>query len=780
MAKLVILKFNGNFESGFKVSLEIGQEGKSAERGCSGSLPPTIELSQSLFKWQWQYKRLGSNQRIKPQQIIYDGSLPPQKQLLTSASNLRQALQCWLDSPGFSDLDKHLREELNRREAIRMLICSDRSEIYQLPWCSWDLVENYPNLEIAVSNFNFERVPIARQVSHHNKVRILAILGDGQGINLEADRNFLNSLSDGEVFFLVEPTPQELHAQLWQETWDIVFFAGHSKTINRQGIIYLNGEDQLTIEQLRNAFKRAIASGLQLAIFNSCDGLGLAEELGKLSLPQSIVMRMPIPDLMAQYFVKYFLEAYSQGESLYIATRRARERLQGWEKHYPCASWLPTIYQNPAVIPPNWNNLQSNNLQGDNSQLQLSNKLHSQELPFTSILLISAIVTVLVCLIQSWGWLQTSELKAYDRLMAWGATPSPDQRVLVVTIQDDDIKYQREQGMVMNNGASLADAALDQLLNKLKSGQPKAIASDVIHDFPFDSKLANTVAKTDNFFGICRVKIDQPKLISISPPSPLPPNQVGFSNLAIDNDGAIRRQILGMSPDNTCQSSLSLSLRLALQYLDNVPAKYDQQSVLEIGEVKFPKLDATSGGYHLPEAQGFQILLNYDPALPQTISLREILTMPEPFIKELVDNKIVLIGVVGYNQDLHHTPYSRGQQAKRLPGVVIHAQMTNHIISAVLREKKLIWWLPDKVELLWIGFWSMVGSGLIILGQRSFTKIAIGIFLSFTLIFGCSWLLFINDGWLVAIAPAVGLLISAGIASVYSRIGEKLRAFFVY
>jgi hypothetical protein len=163
-------------------------------------------------------------------------------------------------------------------------------------------------------NLNFARVPIVPIHRHkHNKVRILAILGNGRGINLAADRFSLDALQDGEVKFLIEPTPQELDDCLWQESWDIIFFAGPSKTLARQGILYLNAEDRLTIEQLRNGFKQAIASGLQLAIFNSCDGLGLAEELGQLSLPQSIVMRMPIPDVMAQQFVKYFLQAYAGG-----------------------------------------------------------------------------------------------------------------------------------------------------------------------------------------------------------------------------------------------------------------------------------------------------------------------------------------------------------------------------------------------------------------------------------------------------------------------------------
>ena len=95
------------------------------------------------------------------------------------------------------------------------------------------------------------------------------------------------------------------------------FFAGHSSTVARQGVLYLNQEDKLTIEQLKHGFAQAISNGLQLAIFNSCDGLGIAEELGKLFLPQSIVMRMPIPDLMAQDFIKPFFAGLC-GRQLFI------------------------------------------------------------------------------------------------------------------------------------------------------------------------------------------------------------------------------------------------------------------------------------------------------------------------------------------------------------------------------------------------------------------------------------------------------------------------------
>ena len=771
MTKLVILKFNGNFESGFQVSLEIGQEGQAADLGCQGTLPPALKLSQYLGQWQQQYSQLDQNYRIKPQHIIYDGSIFPQTQLVACAKQLEWEFQKWLDSSSFYAVDKHLRAELHRQETIRMLICSDLPEIYQLPWCCWDLLDDYPNLEIAISNFDFQRLSIPAKKRQQSKVRILAILGDGRGLNLDADRDFLQSLRDGEVVFLVEPTPQELNAHLWHQTWDIIFFGGHSRTVDRQGVLYLNRQDRLTIEQLKHGFQQAIASGLQLAIFNSCDGLGIAEELGKLFLPQSIVMRMPIPDIMAQEFIKHFLQAYAGGKPLYLATKIARQQLQSWENKYPGASWLPTIYQNPAVIPPNWANLRKKSgfLPFDTSK----NQLYSVRQSLASTTIITTITVVVVWLIQSWGWLEASELKLYDRLLSWGSISPVEQRVLVVTIDDRDIQYQHDQGMALNMRGSLADSALEQLLPKLQAGGAKAIASDVIHDFPFSAELNNIVAQTDNFLAICRLKIEQSQLVSIPAPDQLPLEQVGFSNWAIDNDGTVRRQILGMSPDDVCQTSVSLSLRLALKYLEPIKVEYQPQGVLQIGTTHFPKLQATSGGYNLPEAQGYQTLLNYPQVMPATISLRDALTMSSDALDSLVRNKLVLIGVKGYNQDLHYTPLSGGQQAKRQPGVIIHAQIANSIISTVLGEQRVIWWFCDRWEILWIALWSMIGSSIVLAIRYAPLKLFVTVLLAPVLIFALGWLLFVTTGgWLIAFAPSLALFLAAAIATIYQQFAE--------
>ncbi len=91
-----------------------------------------------------------------------------------------------------------------------------------------------------------------------------------------------------------------------------------------------------------------------MAIFNCCDGLGLARQLSDLQMPQVIVMREPVPDKVAQEFLKYFLAAFANDQLLYLAVRHARERLQGIENEFPCASWLPVLCQNPATKPPRW------------------------------------------------------------------------------------------------------------------------------------------------------------------------------------------------------------------------------------------------------------------------------------------------------------------------------------------------------------------------------------------------------------------------------------------
>jgi hypothetical protein len=138
----------------------------------------------------------------------------------------------------------------------------------------------------------------------------------------------------------------------------VLFFAGHSQSEGETGRIYINENaknNSLTVEQLEEALTEAIAHGLKIAIFNSCDGLGLANALSKLNIPVVIVMREPVPNRVAQEFFNYFLEAFAiERRSLPLAVRQARRKLQALEDEYPGASWLPILCQNPAAKTPIW------------------------------------------------------------------------------------------------------------------------------------------------------------------------------------------------------------------------------------------------------------------------------------------------------------------------------------------------------------------------------------------------------------------------------------------
>ncbi|HLO50233.1 MAG TPA: CHAT domain-containing protein, partial [Kamptonema sp.] len=170
-------------------------------------------------------------------------------------------------------------------------------------------------------------------------------------------KQLLESLRNAEVVFLGQPKHHEINDKLWEQPWDIIFFAGHSETEEDIGRIRINETDSLTLDEIWYGLRKAVTNGLQLAIFNSCDGLGLVRRLDDLEIPQMIVMREMVPDFVAQQFLNDLLTKFANGKDLYPAFREAREKLQGWETDFPCASWLPIICQNPSVEPLTWNDL---------------------------------------------------------------------------------------------------------------------------------------------------------------------------------------------------------------------------------------------------------------------------------------------------------------------------------------------------------------------------------------------------------------------------------------
>lgn len=220
MNRFVVLKIgDGNFELGFSVVLQIGEDGKPVEIELPGKLPPAPELSVSYQTWQSTYRQLSNQWRIEflENETTHVSSKADCKH---AAKQLSDRFNQWLNTPSFRSIRDRLFEKLSPADAIRLLIRTDDSQLRRLPWHVWDLLERYPRAEIALSPVSSETLPSAPL---NQTVDILAILGDSTGIDLKQDEALLNQLPNARVQLLVEPKRQELGDQLWEKSWDILF-----------------------------------------------------------------------------------------------------------------------------------------------------------------------------------------------------------------------------------------------------------------------------------------------------------------------------------------------------------------------------------------------------------------------------------------------------------------------------------------------------------------------------------------------------------------------------
>ncbi|MEZ2277016.1 MAG: CHAT domain-containing protein [Microcoleus sp.] len=357
--KTVILTIgDGDFESGFPVVVKFFKANELFPvQQLIGNLPPAPDVYSSYCDWDSYYLEYigASPHRMKLGKIqnMSSGTFNEKVEILQNSINN------WLKSESCRPCVDSLRMNISPTDEVRVFIETENHVLQLLPWHLWDFFQDYPKAEIVFSLPRYSRyTKIKKSTSRkNNKVRILACLGDSTGISVDKDRSLLEQLPSAETVFLVGPSRKQLFDQLWDaQGWDIFYFAGYSASDSdgSNGKIYFNSTDSLTANDLKNALERAMGRGLKLAIFNSCDGLGIANQLATFGSLTTIVMRYMIPDVVAHIFWRHFLEAFSSGKSLYASVRETRERLHGLEDTSPGASWLPVIFHNPAEAPPTW------------------------------------------------------------------------------------------------------------------------------------------------------------------------------------------------------------------------------------------------------------------------------------------------------------------------------------------------------------------------------------------------------------------------------------------
>jgi len=781
MNNLVVLSLgNGDLRNGFPtVTAQLWEPSNPNPMKFTGSLPKAPEISELYTYWQLLYSALYQRLALCPRIEIMAGDVTNVSVVEFSilCQQLSNQINDWLSAETFRHIDQQLRTHLEPEEEIRFIIETNDNLLQRIPWGLWNFFEHYPKAELALSVREYQRAKKSLRRPTKGKARILAILGDSKGIDIEKDHASLKKISNSvETKFLLEPQLEDLHDQL-RKDWDILFFAGHSSS-QEKGILQLNQTDAITLDQLRYALKKAIARGLKLAIFNSCDGLGLAQALFELHIPQVIVMREPVPDVVAQEFLRHFLVAFSGGQSLYASVREARERLQKLEGKYPCATWLPVICQNLAEVPTTWQeccgNVERNSGMGIAAQPNRQILPNVRQLP--TMLLLSVVVTGLVMGVRYLGMLQNWELQGFDQILRLRPEEKPDPRLLVVTVNEIDIKDQNPE----QRRGSLSDDALWGLLQKLEQFKPRAIGLDIYRDFPVKHNypdLAINLHHSDRLIAVCKVSDSDSK---VGEPGIAPPPEIkttersGFSDFVVDPDGIVRRQLLAMTPEpaSPCTTPYAFNVQLAFRYLaeEGILPKYTSNGFLQLGHVVFKPLEGHTGGYQGVDALGYQVLLNYRPKnfAAQVVPLKQVLKN-DKFDPNLIKGRIVLIGTTANSfHDYWLTPYNNGYD-QQLPGVLVQAQMVSQILSAVLDHRPLLWVLPLWGEVLWIWGWSLSGG---MLAWRFYSLLHLGLAIAIGEIYLsglCLGILVQSSCWVPLVPAALALVFTSGSVVVYTK-----------
>ncbi|MEG3859532.1 CHASE2 domain-containing protein [Microcoleus sp. herbarium12] len=820
MDKLILLKLDGNCEEGFRCTVQIWKNNQfpSIDFTASQKLPPNPQIA--VFEeehWRDKYRILGADSRHQPQKLvnlIYPSSqenVPknavksnlkksyfrikpgrinsrsPVQDCRESGKKLAQMLNDWLDAPEFANVERLIGDNLNPDREARVLICTDDKHLHKLPWNLWDLFKRFPKAEHSLSNFNYITRENPQKPVRKSQVRILAILGNSARIDVTTDRKILENLSPhAEVKFLVEPKADEINNELWDQSWDIIFFAGHGETENDIGKIYINKNDFLTINELWCGLRKAVDKGLQLAIFNCCDGLGLARNLDDFQMiPQMILMREFVPDFVAQEFLKCFLKEFVNGKSLYAAAGEARRRLESKEKNFPCASWLPVIWQHPAAVPAVWNDFllppDAPVVARDAPAVTACKKPPVKGFSRLKPLILASLgCTFAVMEARYLGVMQPWELSMFDRLMSHRQPEPIDNRLLVVEVTDKDVE---KYGYPQN------DATLARAMEKLQQFQPLVIGLNMHRSASRESgrqKLIALFQSHPNNITICSYgdtkiyepprELSQGKLI----------NQISFSNLPNDEarhekGSSIRRQPLSYNSNfsnltENCRAPNSFSLLLALRFLESrgIAAQITQNQEWRIGGVVFPKLAARTGGYQNLNSPVSQVLLNYraHPKPAFKVTLEEVLS--GNISSDLVKGKIVLIGHTSQaSSDESDTVYGK------MPRVWIHAHMVSQILSAALDKRPLLWVLPQSQGIQWgdaIFVWLVAVTGGLLAGRgRSPLVLAIALGAMIFLLYQGAIAILAFGGWMPLVPSVLAVVSTAGILFAYDRSHSRLR-----
>ncbi|QLE55100.1 CHASE2 domain-containing protein [Nostoc sp. TCL26-01] len=381
----------------------------------------------------------------------------------------------------------------------------------------------------------------------------------------------------------------------------------------------------------------------------------------------------------------------------------------------------------------------------------------------------SAILFIII--LRLLGTLQFLEWSLFDKLMYLRPQEKLDERILIIGINEKDIKQIKSY--------PIPDRDIAKLLKLLKSYQPVVIGLDIIRDLPQEpghKEIVEIFQTTKNLIGIEKAIGDTKGEFFHAPPN-LPDKQIGFADALIDTDGKQRRSLL-MALNNDKKWRFSFPLKLTECYLKTKNIFLENVENDEYG-IKFnstiiPRFQPNSGGYIRADANSSQILINVrDRQKPfHRVSLTEI--QSGQVNPDWIRGKIVMIGMTSSSaKDYATSSAINSKNPALIHGVEIQAHVVSQLVSAVLDQRSMINVWADGWEYLWIITWGVLG---LVLGRVIYNpwKLLFGMAIAiFCLVIICYGLIII--GWWIPLVPAFLTLVLNGIGlAAFYRYNEAL------
>ncbi|BBD63367.1 putative Chase2 sensor protein (plasmid) [Nostoc sp. HK-01] len=478
--------------------------GKGQQLGVTLAYPDNLNLKYQ--EWQRIYLRFYNTKLRGKVAEIGSFTAPPvdwHSQLVQAEAQLLSEFHHWLRSAELYEIRAEIAQAARKDNCldVDVFLTCNPLDLARFPWEIWEIGTEFSS---SSSKIRIVRTPINRRetVSNFNdrrsgKARILVILGDETGLDFQKEKQaikFLKSLANVEfVGWQPQESIPELKTKIVQAItaesgWDILLFLGHSNETNLTGgEIAVAPNTALSIGEIAQPLTIAKTRGLQFALFNSCNGLSIANKLIDLGLSQVAVMREPIHNQVAGEFLLQFIKALAQYQDVHESLITAAQHLKLENSlTYPSAYLIPSLFRHPEA---SLFRLQPFGIRKFIRYWQPSR----QEVSVISILLvISLIVPVQTFLLQWRVWVQA----VYRNMTNQSITSTSPPPVLLVQIDEGSIIKAK-----ISDPKPIDYKYLASLIDRLTADKAKVIGIDYLlsrHQPQSDRILAKSIQTAVN------------------------------------------------------------------------------------------------------------------------------------------------------------------------------------------------------------------------------------------------------------------------------------------